>query len=347
MLILFAVIVLLTEVAITWAVQSDQPSVVTFRLIQWIRILLFGLVFWRYRPDELLSANAAGRLMWSIWIGYICSCVVLGRDTVSCDRPNSRVRWDPLSSVRGGNRLGLHCPRLQLLGVVPRLWPGLLRSRTPHVAGSGWAPLEFGIYWAARPLDHWHPLTPSARPRKKPSRTGPPHHSSFPVTFLRRSALRHLVDLVAGQFRSRSLDFTPMTESPRPATRKNQRVHVQDLSQNFGYSFGTHSSTPTIVHRQPRRSQPHVDVRRRVQFRWNGFFPERYCVDCRRHTTAQGTAQIYVDGSDYDDRIFIQSMNTTTGVVTHSARTMDRRRPILRRHLDFRQDGDAERRPRS
>jgi hypothetical protein len=77
MLFGFAAVALFTEMAITWIVNTDQPALL-LPLTHWIRVLLFGLVFWRYRPTELLPASAAGRLMWSIWIGYLGSCTVLG-----------------------------------------------------------------------------------------------------------------------------------------------------------------------------------------------------------------------------------------------------------------------------
>src|SRR5262249_51466870 len=72
MLFGFAAIALVTEVVVTWVVQTGQP-ILLLPLTQWTRVLLFGLVFWRYRPTDLLPTSAAGRLMWSVWIGYLGS----------------------------------------------------------------------------------------------------------------------------------------------------------------------------------------------------------------------------------------------------------------------------------
>jgi serine/threonine-protein kinase len=77
MLFGFAAVALLTEIAVTWIVQTRQ-SFLLLPLIQWARVLVFGSVFWRYRPAELVPTSAAGRTMWSVWIGYLVSCAVWG-----------------------------------------------------------------------------------------------------------------------------------------------------------------------------------------------------------------------------------------------------------------------------
>jgi len=148
MLFGFAVIVFLTELAITWLVQSDQPSAVTFRLIQWSRVLLLGLVFWRYRTDELLSANAAGRLMRSIWIGYICSCVVLGvtlRIAVGPSVELNGILYPAFAALTGLTFIILGC---SYWGWCNAFGLGFYVLAFLMSLDLRWAPLEFGTFWA-------------------------------------------------------------------------------------------------------------------------------------------------------------------------------------------------------
>jgi serine/threonine protein kinase len=147
MLFGFAAVALLTEFVVTWIINTNQPAPL-LPLTQWIRVLLFGLIFWRHRPTELLPTSAAGRLMWSIWIGYLGSCAVLG--------VSYRLQVGPAVELEG------------------KLYPGFaaLAGLAFFALGSGywgwcyafglafyglallmivdlrWAPIEFGTLWA-------------------------------------------------------------------------------------------------------------------------------------------------------------------------------------------------------
>jgi hypothetical protein len=142
-----AAVALLTELAITWVVNTGQPALL-LPLTQWLRVLLFGLLFWRYRPSELLPTSTAGRLMWSIWIGYLGSCTVLGVSyhamvglTVELEGnvyPGFAALTALAFIVLGSSYWGW-CYAFGLA-----FW-GLAFLMTMDVR---WAPLEFGILWA-------------------------------------------------------------------------------------------------------------------------------------------------------------------------------------------------------
>src|SRR5262249_3700396 len=77
MLYLFAVLVMSRELAaflLIWFRQASLWLPCTF----FLKILLLGVVFWRYRSDSLLPGNLAERQLWSICIGYVAACAVMG-----------------------------------------------------------------------------------------------------------------------------------------------------------------------------------------------------------------------------------------------------------------------------
>jgi serine/threonine-protein kinase len=147
MLFGFAAIALLSEVAVTWIIHTRQPVLLLF-LTQWARVLFFGLMFWRYRPTELVPSNAAGRLMWSTWIGYLWSCVVLGVSyrvvagwAVELDvnvYPGFAALAGLAFFVMGSNYWGWCYAFGLAFSGLPFLMTVDLR----------WAPIEFGALWA-------------------------------------------------------------------------------------------------------------------------------------------------------------------------------------------------------
>jgi serine/threonine protein kinase len=52
-----------------WAIQASQA----------VQFLLLGFVLWLYRPrgKGLIPTSTAERLLWSVWLGYIVSCLLL------------------------------------------------------------------------------------------------------------------------------------------------------------------------------------------------------------------------------------------------------------------------------
>jgi hypothetical protein len=148
MLFIFAPIMLLTEVAVTWIVRTHQP-VPLMPLVQWARVLLFGLVFWCYRPSELLPTNAAGRLMWSIWIGYLGSCTVLGLSYRLMVGPAVELEvnlYPALAGVTGMAFIVLGSSYWGWCYAFGLAFFGLALVMTLDL---NWAPIAFGTLWAA------------------------------------------------------------------------------------------------------------------------------------------------------------------------------------------------------
>ncbi len=147
MLFGFAVIALLTEMVVTWMIQTGKPILLEFATQQ-ARVLLLGLVFWRYRPTGLVPTNAAGRLMWSIWIGYLWSCVVLGvsyRMVVGLTLESEVNLYPGFAAI---TTLAFF-----ILGSSYWGWCyafGLAFSGLAFVMAADlrWAPIEFGLLWA-------------------------------------------------------------------------------------------------------------------------------------------------------------------------------------------------------
>lgn len=148
MFLWFALIALLIEGAVTLVILTDQPPVL-LPLTQSLRLFLMGLCFWHYRRrGQFLPTITAERQMWSIWIGYILTCIVLGM--------TYRLRVGPavvleltiypiLASVTG----------LVFFALGSSYWGGC------YALGAGfyglaylmtldlrWGPLEFGLLWA-------------------------------------------------------------------------------------------------------------------------------------------------------------------------------------------------------
>jgi serine/threonine-protein kinase len=148
MLFGFAAIIVLTEGAVSLIIHTHQP-VALLPLTHVTRLLLFGLFFWRYRPMGLLPANAAERVMWSLWIGYVGTCFVLGisyRLMVGMAVELEVNLYPSLAAITGmaffvlGSSYWGWCYSfgLAFYGL------GLAMTWDLH-----WAPIEFGLLWAA------------------------------------------------------------------------------------------------------------------------------------------------------------------------------------------------------
>jgi serine/threonine-protein kinase len=148
MLFGFAAIVLLAEVVVMWVIHTQRPAVL-LGLTQAIRVMLLGLVFWRYRPKEQVPTAAAGRIMWSVWIGYVGSCYVLAfsyRLVVGFEDAAVELKLYPgLAAVTGMAFIILGSSYWGWCYAFAAAFYGLALLMTLDLRG---APLEFGILWA-------------------------------------------------------------------------------------------------------------------------------------------------------------------------------------------------------
>lgn len=72
-LLLFAVIVLASQVVLFAVISTKQPELLV-HAVQSVQFLFMGLVLWRFRPPQMLAMNAARKNLWSIWIGFLIAC---------------------------------------------------------------------------------------------------------------------------------------------------------------------------------------------------------------------------------------------------------------------------------
>jgi len=73
----FAAIVLLVEMVVHLLVYTKQ-WVFLLPLTRVCQLSLMGLVFWRHRSARATPTSASEQQMWSIWIGYVATCTLLG-----------------------------------------------------------------------------------------------------------------------------------------------------------------------------------------------------------------------------------------------------------------------------
>ncbi len=165
MLFGFAAIVLATELVVTWIVQTRRPAVL-LPVTHWVRVLLVGLVFWRYRPAERAPVNVAARLMWSLWVGYLICCAILGisyRLVVGMAVEAEVNVYPAFAAVTGMALFSLgssYWGRCYAFGLA---FFGLACLMTLDLR---WAPIEFGVLWAVVLLTiglHLHRLARTAR----------------------------------------------------------------------------------------------------------------------------------------------------------------------------------------
>jgi serine/threonine-protein kinase len=149
MLLIVAGIILATHLGIFFLVRAQVPRG-WLDLTRGLQFGLVGLVFWRQRAHQLLPANAAERMLWAIWLGYIVANGVvtivyhlLARAVGGLDElwiyPSKAVLAGLAFFVMGGIYWG-HCYTFGLVFFgLALLMPLDLR----------WSPAEFGLLWSA------------------------------------------------------------------------------------------------------------------------------------------------------------------------------------------------------
>ena len=152
MLLWFGVILFVAQTSVAALLAFATPADV-FDWILGIRAVQFGvmaIVFYRFRSPAVLPRSPAERQLWAIWLGYLAATaiIVLSNRQLSylgkiSDDLTCYPLWAALSGlaffVMGSSYWG----RLYVVGgaffVLALLMPFQL----------AWAPLEFGIVWAA------------------------------------------------------------------------------------------------------------------------------------------------------------------------------------------------------
>jgi hypothetical protein len=148
MLLAFAPFVILLELTVTILIETGQ-SPLWLPVAQVSRIALLTVLFWRFRSGAVRSANTAERQMWSVWIGYIVACTIIGmayRLQVGLAIEKELDLYPFLSAVTGlaffvmGSSYWGWCYAFGLcfFGLA------LVMTADPH-----WGPIEFGALWAA------------------------------------------------------------------------------------------------------------------------------------------------------------------------------------------------------
>jgi predicted Ser/Thr protein kinase len=143
----FAVVVILAEAVVTFAMLADQP-IWLVPIAQFGRLGLLGLLLWYFRPMGLMPQSPAERLMWAIWIGYCATNQVIAiayRMRAGWETPIEGELYPLFAAVTGGTFIvlgssywgGCYLFALAFLG-LPLLMNLDLR----------WAPLEFAALWA-------------------------------------------------------------------------------------------------------------------------------------------------------------------------------------------------------
>jgi serine/threonine protein kinase len=77
MLHFFAALVLVVEMVVHLLVNTGQ-WVFLLPMTRVCQVCLMGLVFWRYRSVRPWPGTASEQQLWSIWIGYVATCALIG-----------------------------------------------------------------------------------------------------------------------------------------------------------------------------------------------------------------------------------------------------------------------------
>jgi serine/threonine-protein kinase len=148
MLFGFAAIVLLTEIGVTLIMQTHQ-SWLLMRMTQTARLILMAIVFWRCRSGTLLPANPAERIMWSIWIGYVATCTVLGISHRVWLGNSVELEATPYPGYAAAAGMAFFVLGSSYWGWCYAFGLAFYVLALCMTADLRWAPLEYGVLWAA------------------------------------------------------------------------------------------------------------------------------------------------------------------------------------------------------
>jgi serine/threonine protein kinase len=152
MLLWFGVILFIAQTSVA-ALLAFAPPDHTFGWILGIRAVQFSVmfaVFYRFRTPAVLPRSAAERQLWAIWLGYFAATAIIvlsNNQLARLGKISDDLAFYPLWSALSGLSFFVmgssYWGRLYVVGgaffVLALLMPFQL----------AWAPLEFGIVWAA------------------------------------------------------------------------------------------------------------------------------------------------------------------------------------------------------
>jgi serine/threonine protein kinase len=146
MLFGFATIVLLTELVVTWIVQTHQSPAV-LPATQAGRVALLALVFWWYRRPALLPVSAAERVMWSLWIGYVGTCYVFAMAYRLVVGPAVELEVNLYPGLAAITGMAFFVLGSSYWGWCYAFGLGFYLLALLMALDLHWAPLQFGILW--------------------------------------------------------------------------------------------------------------------------------------------------------------------------------------------------------
>jgi serine/threonine-protein kinase len=147
MLFVFAAVVFLAEAAVTLVVRARLP-VPLLPLTQAGRVLVLGVLVWRFRAGRLLTGGAAGRMMWSIWLGYVATCTVLGISYRLVAGPAVELEGNLYPGLAAITGLAFFVLGSSYWGWCYAFGLAFYALALLMTLDLGWAPLEFGALWA-------------------------------------------------------------------------------------------------------------------------------------------------------------------------------------------------------
>jgi hypothetical protein len=153
MLLLFAVIVLVEHLTVFLLTFGGPPYprgwILAARVSQFG---LMGFLFWRHRRHSLLPTSSAERQLWSIWIGYLVSCVMVSlihSELIRLGQARDQLTMYPTWAVLTG--LAFFIMGSNYWGWCYAIGIGffILAALMPWNSRLAWAALEFGVAWSA------------------------------------------------------------------------------------------------------------------------------------------------------------------------------------------------------
>jgi serine/threonine protein kinase len=160
MLLWFAGIVFVTHVAkhfILTGPESLNTTLVLLSVAQSGQFILMLVVFWWYRRRQLLPQTVAERQLWSVWLGYIVACILMGiilKKQFGFERLRDMVEYPHFTIMAG----------MAFFVLGSSYWGGCYAIGLAYFILAGlmlleprWSVLEYGSLWGlVLALIGWH-----------------------------------------------------------------------------------------------------------------------------------------------------------------------------------------------
>ena len=143
-----AIIVLIDQLAAAWVIWNQKP-IYLLPLAHVAQTVLIGLLFWRTRTDGLLPRNPAERQMWAVWGGFFITCTILGLShqlMLGGDVRGELELYPSLAAASGFAFCSLGSTYWGKCYIFAAVFFALAFAMIVNLA---WAPIEFGVTWAA------------------------------------------------------------------------------------------------------------------------------------------------------------------------------------------------------